>query len=91
MPLDMPESVLVRFKGEMQPGVTLRDATIGPNVTVESGSMIEGSTVAHAILGRDVRVRHAQVQRAVIGDAQVIENRSVSDSVMDGGELAPAK
>ena len=25
MPLDMPESVLVRFKGDMQPGVTLRD------------------------------------------------------------------
>ena len=25
MPLDMPESVLVRFSGEMQPGVTLRD------------------------------------------------------------------
>ncbi|WP_298376515.1 bifunctional aconitate hydratase 2/2-methylisocitrate dehydratase [Azospirillum sp.] len=25
MPLDMPESVLVRFKGAMQPGVTLRD------------------------------------------------------------------
>jgi len=25
MPVDMPESVLVRFKGEMQPGITLRD------------------------------------------------------------------
>ncbi|AHJ12859.1 bifunctional aconitate hydratase 2/2-methylisocitrate dehydratase [Sulfurospirillum multivorans] len=25
MPLNMPESVLVRFKGEMQPGITLRD------------------------------------------------------------------
>ena len=25
MPLDMPESVLVRFKGDMQPGITLRD------------------------------------------------------------------
>jgi aconitate hydratase 2/2-methylisocitrate dehydratase len=25
MPLDMPESVLVRFKGKLQPGVTLRD------------------------------------------------------------------
>ena len=25
MPLTMPESVLVRFKGEMQPGITLRD------------------------------------------------------------------
>jgi len=26
MPLDMPESVLVRFKGELNPGITLRDA-----------------------------------------------------------------
>jgi aconitate hydratase 2/2-methylisocitrate dehydratase len=25
MPLDMPESVLVRFSGSMQPGITLRD------------------------------------------------------------------
>ncbi|MDP0984058.1 aconitase family protein, partial [Klebsiella variicola] len=25
MPLDMPDSVLVRFKGKMQPGITLRD------------------------------------------------------------------
>ncbi|QLI82934.1 bifunctional aconitate hydratase 2/2-methylisocitrate dehydratase [Chitinibacter fontanus] len=25
MPLDMPESVLVRFKGQLQPGITLRD------------------------------------------------------------------
>jgi len=25
IPIDMPESVLVRFKGEMQPGITLRD------------------------------------------------------------------
>ena len=25
MPLTMPESVLVRFTGEMQPGITLRD------------------------------------------------------------------
>ncbi len=26
MPLDMPESVLVRFKGQLNPGITLRDA-----------------------------------------------------------------
>ncbi|MFN3805590.1 bifunctional aconitate hydratase 2/2-methylisocitrate dehydratase [Asticcacaulis sp.] len=25
MPLDMPESILVRFKGQLQPGITLRD------------------------------------------------------------------
>ncbi|MGB5277147.1 MAG: bifunctional aconitate hydratase 2/2-methylisocitrate dehydratase [Gammaproteobacteria bacterium] len=38
MPLDMPESVLVRFKGEMQPGVTLRDLVNAiPYVAIQSG------------------------------------------------------
>ncbi|UHQ21524.1 bifunctional aconitate hydratase 2/2-methylisocitrate dehydratase [Lysobacter sp. 5GHs7-4] len=38
MPLDMPESVLVRFKGEMQPGVTLRDLVNAiPLAAINSG------------------------------------------------------
>ena len=31
MPLDMPESVLVRFKGTLQPGITLRDTSLVAN------------------------------------------------------------
>ncbi|MBD1861646.1 MULTISPECIES: bifunctional aconitate hydratase 2/2-methylisocitrate dehydratase [Trichocoleus] len=38
MPLDMPESVLVRFKGELQPGVTLRDLVNAiPYVAIQQG------------------------------------------------------
>ena len=38
MPLDMPESVLVRFKGKMQPGVTLRDLVNAiPYVAIQKG------------------------------------------------------
>jgi aconitate hydratase 2 / 2-methylisocitrate dehydratase len=38
MPLDMPESVLVRFKGQMQPGVTLRDLVNAiPLYAIKSG------------------------------------------------------
>ncbi len=38
MPLDMPESVLVRFKGEMQPGITLRDLVNAiPYAAIQSG------------------------------------------------------
>jgi len=38
MPLDMPESVLVRFKGTMQPGVTLRDLVHAiPYYAIEAG------------------------------------------------------
>jgi glucose-1-phosphate thymidylyltransferase len=83
--------VVIREPVRIEAGVTLRDCTIGPNVTIEAGSRIEGSTVEHSLLGRDVRLLHAQVKRSVIGDAQVLENRSVSDSVMDAGELALAK
>jgi aconitate hydratase 2 / 2-methylisocitrate dehydratase len=40
MPLDMPESVLVRFKGEMQPGITLRDLVNAiPYAAIKSGDM----------------------------------------------------
>jgi len=38
MPLDMPESVLVRFKGKLQPGVTLRDIVNAiPYVAIQDG------------------------------------------------------
>ena len=38
MPLDMPESVLVRFTGELQPGVTLRDVVNAiPYVAIQKG------------------------------------------------------
>ena len=40
MPLDMPESVLVRFTGELQPGVTLRDIVNAiPWVAIQEGKL----------------------------------------------------
>jgi aconitate hydratase 2 / 2-methylisocitrate dehydratase len=40
MPLDMPESVLIRFKGQLQPGVTLRDLVNAiPWVALQSGDL----------------------------------------------------
>jgi len=40
MPLDMPESVLVRFKGEMQPGITLRDLVHAiPYYAIQNGML----------------------------------------------------
>ncbi len=43
MPLDMPESVLVRFKGEMQPGITLRDLVNAiPYAAIQKGELTVG-------------------------------------------------
>jgi aconitate hydratase 2/2-methylisocitrate dehydratase len=43
MPLDMPESVLVRFKGKMQPGITLRDLVNAiPYAAIQEGTLTVG-------------------------------------------------
>lgn len=43
MPLDMPESVLVRFKGKMQVGITLRDLVNAiPYAAIQEGSLTVG-------------------------------------------------
>jgi aconitate hydratase 2/2-methylisocitrate dehydratase len=43
MPLDMPESVLVRFQGELQPGITLRDLVNAiPYVAIQQGLLTVG-------------------------------------------------
>ena len=43
MPLDMPESVLVRFKGQIQPGITLRDLVNAiPYAAIQKGELTTG-------------------------------------------------
>ncbi|MDZ8118084.1 bifunctional aconitate hydratase 2/2-methylisocitrate dehydratase [Pontiella agarivorans] len=54
MPLDMPESVLVRFKGELQPGVTLRDIVNAiPYQAIQDGLMtVEKKNKKNVFAGR---------------------------------------
>lgn len=58
MPLDMPESVLVRFKGERQPGVTLRDLVHAiPLYAIEQGLLtVEKSGKKNAFSGRVLEI-----------------------------------
>ena len=83
--------ITIRPPVYIEDGVTLRAATIGPNVTIESGSEVRDSTIENSILGRNVRVIRATVRGSVVGDSQVIEDRSVDGYVLDAGELAPAR
>src|SRR5690554_6255811 len=58
MPLDMPESVLVRFKGEMQPGITLRDLVHAiPLYGIKQGMLtVEKSGKKNAFSGRVLEI-----------------------------------
>ncbi|KRH95759.1 MULTISPECIES: bifunctional aconitate hydratase 2/2-methylisocitrate dehydratase [Cylindrospermopsis] len=58
MPLDMPESVLVRFKGELQPGVTLRDIVNAiPYVAIQKGLLtVEKKNKKNIFSGRIMEI-----------------------------------
>ncbi|MGK0409019.1 MAG: aconitate hydratase 2/2-methylisocitrate dehydratase, partial [Shewanella psychromarinicola] len=58
MPLDMPESVLVRFKGKMQPGITLRDLVHAiPLKAIEMGLLtVEKKGKINAFSGRVLEI-----------------------------------
>ena len=90
-PAKVQAGVRIKDPVYIEDGVTLKDTTVGPNVSIEAGSAIVGSTIANSILGRGTQVKNATVEGSLIGDQQTIEGRNVKDSVMDAGELAPAR
>ncbi|MFN4148487.1 MAG: bifunctional aconitate hydratase 2/2-methylisocitrate dehydratase [Rhodocyclaceae bacterium] len=69
MPLDMPESVLVRFKGTMQPGITLRDLVNAiPYVAIQQGLLtVEKKGKKNVFNGRILEIEglpHLKVEQA---------------------------
>lgn len=69
MPLDMPESVLVRFKGEMQPGITLRDLVHAiPYYAIQQGLLtVEKAGKKNIFSGRILEIEgleHLKVEQA---------------------------
>jgi glucose-1-phosphate thymidylyltransferase len=90
-PAKLPSDVKITDPVYIEDGVTLKNSTIGPNVSVETGGSVEGSTISNSILGRKTRVKNATVEGSLIGDEQTIDGRKVKNSVMDAGELVPAR
>jgi len=69
MPLDMPESVLVRFKGDMQPGITLRDLVNAiPYAAIQRGLLtVEKKGKKNIFSGRVLEIEglpHLKVEQA---------------------------
>lgn len=69
MPLDMPESVLVRFKGEIQPGITLRDLVHAiPYYAIQQGLLtVEKQGKKNIFSGRILEIEgleHLKVEQA---------------------------
>jgi aconitate hydratase 2/2-methylisocitrate dehydratase len=95
MPLDMPESILVRFKGEMQPGITLRDLVHAIPyygiqqglLTVEkagkknafSGRVLEIEGLEHLTAEQAFELSDASAERSAAGCTITLSDESVAE------------
>lgn len=95
MPLDMPESVLVRFTGEMQPGITLRDlvhaipyqAIQDGHLTVEkagkinvfNGRVLEIEGLEHLTVEQAFELSDASAERSAAGCTITLSEESVTE------------
>nr|WP_281496228.1 bifunctional aconitate hydratase 2/2-methylisocitrate dehydratase [Marinobacter sp. S0848L] len=95
MPLDMPESVLVRFKGNMQPGITLRDLVHAiplygikqGMLTVEkkgkinefSGRILEIEGLEHLTVEQAFELSDASAERSAAGCTINLSEDSVAE------------
>lgn len=90
MPLNMPESVLVRFKGEMQPGITLRDLVNAiPYAAIQQGLLtVEKKGKINCFNGRVLEIEgleHLKVEQAFeLSDASA--ERSANGCVVKLGQ-----
>ena len=95
MPLDMPESVLVRFKGEMKPGITLRDLVHAIPyygiqqglLTVEkagkinefSGRVLEIEGLEHLTVEQAFELSDASAERSAAGCTVKLSEESITE------------
>jgi glucose-1-phosphate thymidylyltransferase len=87
----IPAGVTIVEPVYIEDGVTLLESTIGPNVSLGAGSVIEGSKLSNSILGRRVKVADCTVSGSVVGNDQVLRHSQVIGMVASGGEVAPAR
>lgn len=82
MPLDMPESVLVRFKGTMQPGITLRDLVHAiPYYGIKEGLLtVEKKGKKNFFSGRILEIEGEGIQSLTVEQAFELSDASAERS-----------
>lgn len=71
----------------IEDGVVIERSTIGPNVSVEAGTIIRDSVLSHAILGADCSVTGAHLTRSMLGRHAVVRDVKGTAILGDHSEM----
>ena len=85
--IECPKGSEIRQPVYIEDDVTLRNAVIGPNVSVGAGSVIEGSTLRDTIVGTKAQIRRSTLTNSLIGDEVIVEGVSGEMTLSDHSEI----
>src|SRR5436190_4497765 len=71
----------------IEDNVTLRKSKVGPNVSIGSGTVLEGSEVSNSIVGSNARISKSVLRNSLIGDDTVLEGVKGELTVGDHSEV----
>ena len=71
----------------IEDNVTLNGSTIGPNVSIGTGSVIENSKVSHSIIGTNSRIARSTISNSLVGDDTVLDGVTGEVTVGDNSEV----
>jgi glucose-1-phosphate thymidylyltransferase len=71
----------------VEDNVTLRNSTVGPNVSIGSGTVIEDSEVSHSIVGSDAKIVQSRLKNSLVGDSVVLDGVEGEVTVGDHSEI----
>ncbi|HEY7860883.1 MAG TPA: hypothetical protein VIB98_05525, partial [Gemmatimonadaceae bacterium] len=71
----------------IESGVVLKDSTVGPNVSILAGAVIERSTVRDSLVGGGARISDCVLKDSLVGDDVVLEGVEGAVTVGDQSEV----
>jgi Nucleoside-diphosphate-sugar pyrophosphorylase involved in lipopolysaccharide biosynthesis/translation initiation factor 2B, gamma/epsilon subunits (eIF-2Bgamma/eIF-2Bepsilon) len=71
----------------IEDGVTLKKSRVGPNVSIGSGSVLDGVEVSHSIIGSRSRITRSVLRNSLVGDETVVVGVKGEVSVGDHSEV----
>jgi glucose-1-phosphate thymidylyltransferase len=86
-PKDLPADAKIVEPAYIEDGVTIRRSTVGPNVSIGTGTTIEDSTLRNTIVGEKSRIVKSALHDSMIGNEVVIEGFTGDATVGDHSEL----
>ncbi|MEO5818261.1 MAG: sugar phosphate nucleotidyltransferase [Gemmatimonadaceae bacterium] len=89
-PTSVPSGVTINDPVYIEDDVTITNSTIGPNVSLGSGTTVDGSTLSDSVVGKRSKVANSKLTRSLIGDDVTIDGMNGELNITDHSRVKGA-